>query len=152
MLDDTSIVIGLLNDIINQSTRIEEQSNHFNNQHSKVKQDVETYAASLGKIHYLLNRTGLTVRDAGLQRLIEQIPLNPACDHLEPISRAWVDCNLQVKNNQSALTIKNLYSSTFNIINPIQSQLVTDAQEVEDLVGKIRNQCISWAVVRDPRI
>jgi len=140
LLDDTSTVIGLLNDIINQSTRIEEQSNHFNIEHSKIEQDVETYAASLNKIHYLLNRTGPTVRDTGIQRLIELIPPNPACDQLEPVSRAWVDCNLQVKNNQSALTIKNLYSSSFNVINPIQSQLVSDAQEVEDLVGKIRRQ------------
>ena len=45
LLDDTSVVIGLLNDIINQSTSIEEQSNHFNIEHAKVKEDVETYAA-----------------------------------------------------------------------------------------------------------
>lgn len=140
LLDDTSIITGLLNDIINQSSLIEERSNQFNIQHSKIKQDVETYAASLNKIHYLLNRTGLTIREAGIQRLIELIPLNPACDQLEPVSRAWVDCNLQVKNNQSALTVKNLYSSTFNTISPIQSQLVSDAQEVEDRVGKIMKQ------------
>lgn len=143
LLDDTTTVIGLLNDIVNQSRQIEEQSSQFNIQHSKIKQDVENYAASLNKIHYLLNRTGLTVREAGIQRLIELIPLNPACDQLEPVSKAWVDCNLQVKNNQSALTIKNLYSSTFNVISPIQSQLVTDAQEVEDLIGKIRKQLSS---------
>jgi len=140
LLDDTSAVIGLLTDIINQSSLIEDRSNQFNIQHSKIKQDVETYAASLNKIHYLLNRTGLTVREAGIQRLIELIPLNPACDQLEPVSRAWVDCNLQVKNNQSALTVKNLYSSTFNTISPIQSQLVSDVQEVEVLVGKIMKQ------------
>jgi hypothetical protein len=140
LLDDTSAVIGLLNDIINQSSLIEDRSNQFNIQHSKIKQDVETYAASLNKIHYLLNRTGLTIREAGIQRLIELIPLNPACDQLEPVSRAWVDCNLQVKNNQSALTVKNLYSSTFNTISPIQSQLVSDAQDVEILVGKIMKQ------------
>jgi hypothetical protein len=140
LLDDTSAIIGLLNDIINQSSLIEERANQFNIQHSKIKQDVETYAASLNKIHYLLNRTGLTIREAGIQRLIELIPLNPACDHLEPVSRAWVDCNLQVKNNQSALTVKNLYSSTFNTISPIQSQLVSDAQQVEDRLGKITEQ------------
>jgi hypothetical protein len=134
------IVIGILNDIINQFTSIEEQPNHFNVEHSSFRQDVETYAASFNKIHYLLNRTGLTIRDAGVQKLIELIPLNPACDHLEPVSRGWVDCNLQVKSNQSALTIKNLYSSTFNTITPIKSQLVSDAQEVEDVVGKIRKQ------------
>ncbi|MGI0045539.1 MAG: hypothetical protein ACRD47_17710, partial [Nitrososphaeraceae archaeon] len=76
LLDDTSVVIGLLNDIINQSTSIEEQSNQFNIEHAKIKEDVETYAASLNKIHYLLNRTGIEIRDAGIQRLIEQIPLN----------------------------------------------------------------------------
>lgn len=140
LLDDTSTVIGLLNDIVNESRRIEEQSNNFNIEHSKIKQDVETYAASLNKIHYLLNRTGLSVQDAGIQRLIELILLNPACDQLQPVSRAWVDCNLQVKNNQSALIVKNLYSSTFNIISPTQSQLVSDAQEVENLVGKIRKR------------
>ena len=140
LLDDTSTVIGLLNDIVNESRRIEEQSNHFNIEHSKIKQDVETYAASLNKIHYLLNRTGLSVQDAGIQRLIELILLNPACDQLQPVDRAWVDCNLQVKNNQSALIVKNLYSSTFNVISPIQSQLVSDAQEVENLVGKIRKR------------
>lgn len=137
LLDDTSAIIGLLNDIINQSSIIEERSSQFNIQHSNIKQDVETYAASLNKIHYLLNRTGLTIREAGIQRLIELIPLNPACDQLEPVSKAWVDCNLQVKNNQSALAVKNLYSSTFNTINPIQSQLVSEAQEVEDRVRKI---------------
>ncbi len=78
--------------------------------------------------------------DAGIQRLIELILLNPACDQLQPVSRAWVDCNLQVKNNQSALIVKNLYSSTFNVISPIQSQLVSDAQEVENLIGKIRKR------------
>jgi len=140
LLDDTSVVIGLLNDIINQSTSIEEQSNHFNIEHAKVKEDVETYAASLNKIHYLLNRTGIAITDAGIQRLIEQIPLNPACDPLAPISREWVDCNLQVKNNQSAFTIKNLYSSTFSAISPIQSQLVSDAEQVEGLIGNIRKQ------------
>jgi hypothetical protein len=140
LLDDTSAVIGLLNDIINQSSLIEEHSNQFNIQHSKIKQDVETYAASLNKIHYLLNRTGLTIREAGIQRLIELIPLNPACDQLEPVSKAWVVCNLQVKNNQSAITVKNLYSSTFNTISPIQSQLVSDTQEVEDRVAKIMKQ------------
>ena len=141
LLDDTSVVIGLLNDIINQSTSIEEQSNQFNIEHAKIKEDVETYAvASLNKIHYLLNRTGIAIRDAGIQRLIEQIPLNPACDPLPPISREWVDCNLQVKNNQSAFTIKNLYSSTFSAISPIQSQLVSDAEEVEGLIGNIRKQ------------
>ncbi|MGH9982965.1 MAG: hypothetical protein ACRD8W_03315 [Nitrososphaeraceae archaeon] len=46
LLDDTSVVIGLLNDIINQSTSIEEQSNQFNIEHAKIKEDVETYAAS----------------------------------------------------------------------------------------------------------
>jgi hypothetical protein len=137
LLDDTSAIIGLLNDIINQSSLIELHSNQFTIQHSKIKQDVETYAASLNKIHYLLNRTGLTIREAGIQRLIELIPLNPACDQLEPVSRAWVDCNLQVKNNQSALSVKDLYSSTFNTISPIQSQSVSDAQEVEDRVEKI---------------
>ena len=96
--------------------------------------------ASLNKIHYLLNRTGIAITDAGIQRLIEQIPLNPACDPLAPISREWVDCNLQVKNNQSAFTIKNLYSSTFSAISPIQSQLVSDAEEVEGLIGNIRKQ------------
>jgi hypothetical protein len=140
LLDDTSAIIGLLNGIINQSSLIEERSNQFNIQHSKIKQDDETYAASLNKIHYLLNRTGLTIREAGIQRLIELIPLNPACDQLEPVSKAWVDCNLQVKNNQSALIVKNLYSSTFNTISPIQSQLVSDAQEVEVRVGKIMEQ------------
>lgn len=140
LLDDTSAIIGLLSDIINQSSIIEERSNQFNIQHSKIKQDDETYAASLNKIHYLLNRTGLTIREAGIQRLIELIPLNPACDHLEPVSKAWVDCNLQVKNNQSALTVKNLYSSTFSTISPIQSQLVSDTQEVENRVAKIMKQ------------
>jgi hypothetical protein len=140
LLDDTSVVIGLLNDIINQSARIEQQSNNFNTEHSKIRLDVENYAASLNKIHYLLNRTGVSVREPGIQRLIELIPLNPACDQLEPISRAWVDCNLQVKNNQSALAVKNLYSSTFNAISPIQSRLVTDAQEVENLVANITKQ------------
>ena len=140
LLDDTSAIVGLLNDIINRSSIIEERSNQFNIQHSKIKQDVETYAASLNKIHYLLNRTGLTIREAGIQRLIELIPLNPACDQLEPVSKAWVDCNLQVKNNQSAITVKNLYSSTFNTISPIQSQLVSDTQEVEDRVAKIMKQ------------
>lgn len=114
LLDDTSVVIGLLNDIINQSADIEQQSNNFNTEHSKIKQDVENYTASLNKIHYLLNRTGVSVREPGIRRLIELIPLNPACDQLEPISRAWVDCNLQDKNNQSAIAVKNLYSSTFN--------------------------------------
>ncbi|MPZ06444.1 MAG: hypothetical protein GEU26_08510 [Nitrososphaeraceae archaeon] len=140
LLDDTSVVIGLLNDIINQSTSIEEQSNQFNIEHAKIKEDVETYAASLNKIHYLLNRTGIAITGAGIQRLIEQIPLNPACDPLAPISRGWVDCNLQVRNNQSAFTIKNLYSSTFSAISPIQSQLVSDAEEVEGLIGNIRKQ------------
>jgi hypothetical protein len=140
LLDDTSTVIALLNDIINQSARIEQQSNNFNIQHASIKQDVESYAASLNKINYLLNRTGVSVREPGIQRLIEMIPLNPACDQLEPISKAWVDCNLQVKNNQSALTIKNLYSSTFSAISPIQSRLVADAQEVENLVANITKQ------------
>ena len=140
LLDDTSVVIGLLNDIINQSARIEQQSNNFNTEHSKIKLDVENYAASLNKINYLLNRTGVSVREPGIQRLIELIPLNPVCDQLEPISRAWVDCNLQVKNNQSALAVKNLYSSIFNAISPIQSRLVTDAQEVENLVANITKQ------------
>lgn len=36
LLDDTSTVIGLLNDIINQSTRIDEQSNRFNIEHSEI--------------------------------------------------------------------------------------------------------------------
>ena len=72
--------------------------------------------------------------------MIELILLNPACDQLQPVGRAWVDCNLQVKNNQSAFIVRILYFSTFSVISPIQSQLVSDAQEVEGLIGKIRKR------------
>jgi hypothetical protein len=43
LLDDTSAIIGLLNDIINQSSLIEERSNQFNIQHSKIKQDTLSF-------------------------------------------------------------------------------------------------------------